>query len=409
MEKIKVKTPIVEIDGDEMARVVWKMIKDKLIFPHIDITSQYFDLHIKNRDRTDDQVTIDAANAIKRYGVGVKCATITPDKERVEEYNLKKIWASPNGTIRSILDGTVFRKPIIAGNIKPLVVSWEKPIIIGRHAYGDVYSNAEIRVPGPGKAVISFSPSNNGEKGEEKTITHFAGPGIIQGIYNTDRSIRSFAKSCFKHAFEQGMDLWFSVKDTISKTYDYRFREIFDEEYRENWFTKFQSANIKYFFSLIDDAAARIIRSKGGMLWALKNYDGDVMSDMIAAAYGSIAMMTSTLVSPNGYFEYEAAHGTVRKHYYRYLNKEETSTNPMAIIFAWSGCLQKRGEIDKNSSLVRFSNMLEESAIDTIESGIMTADLVNVAYENTNNVRVGTQRFINEIAVRLNKKIESLI
>lgn len=408
MKKIKVKTPIVEIDGDEMARVIWMMVKDELIFPYIHITSKYFDLHIKNRDRTDDQVTTDAANAIKRYGVGVKCATITPDKERLEEYRLRKIWASPNGTIRSILDGTVFRKPILAKNIKPLVAGWEKPIIIGRHAYGDLYNNAEIRVECPGKAVIAFSPLNSDGQREEKTINNFSDPGIIQGIYNTDQSIRSFATACFQYAIEQGIDLWFSVKDTISKTYDARFREIFEEEYREKWVSKFESIHIKYFFSLIDDAVARIIRSKGGMLWALRNYDGDVMSDMVAAAYGSIAMMTSTLVSPDGYFEYEAAHGTVRKHYYRYLNKEETSTNPMAIIFAWSGCLHKRGELDGNTSLVRFSSMLEESAIETIESGIMTADLINVAEENAHNVKVDTEGFINEIAVRLNRKIKSL-
>jgi len=404
MDRIKVETPIVEMDGDEMTRVIWKMVKDRLIFPYIDINAKYFDLHIKNRDRTDDQVTVEAANAIRKYGVGVKCATITPNSERMREYNLKKMWKSPNGTIRSMLDGTVFRRPILAKNIKPLVPTWKEPIIIGRHAYGDVYSNAEINVPGPGRAEIFFSPSDGGET-QKKTIKTFTGSGIIQGIHNTDESIRSFARACFAYAFDQHIDLWFSTKDTISKTYDGRFRDIFEEEYRKNWVSKFKDANIEYFFTLIDDAVARIIRSHGGMLWALKNYDGDVMSDMIAAAYGSIAMMTSVLVSPDGYFEYEAAHGTVQKHYYRYLNKEDTSTNSMAIIFAWSGCLRKRGELDGNLNLVNFANMLEESAVETIESGIMTGDLILVADENISNIKVDTEGFINAIAGELNSKL----
>jgi len=404
MDRIKVETPIVEMDGDEMTRVIWKMVKDRLIFPYIDINAKYFDLHIKNRDRTDDQVTVEAANAIRKYGVGVKCATITPNSERMREYNLKKMWKSPNGTIRSMLDGTVFRRPILAKNIKPLVPTWKEPIIIGRHAYGDVYSNAEINVPGPGRAEIFFSPSDGGET-QKKTIKTFTGPGVIQGIHNTNESIRSFVRACFAYAFDQHIDLWFSSKDTISKMYDGRFRDIFEEEYRKNWVSKFKDANIEYFFTLIDDAVARIIRSHGGMLWALKNYDGDVMSDMIAAAYGSIAMMTSVLVSPDGYFEYEAAHGTVQKHYYRYLNKEDTSTNSMAIIFAWSGCLRKRGELDGNLNLVNFANMLEESAVETIESGIMTGDLILVAEENINNIKVDTEGFINAIAGRLNKKL----
>lgn len=404
--KINVKTPIVEIDGDEMARVMWKMVKDKLLFPYLDMNIEYYDLQIENRDKTNDRVTIDAANAIMRYGVGVKCATITPNADRVKEYNLKKMWKSPNGTIRSILDGTVFRKPILVKNIKPFVSTWKKPIIIGRHAYGDVYNNTEMRIPGPGKAEITFTPSG-GREPAHKTIKEFTGSGIIQGIHNTDESIQGFAKACFTFAFDQKIDLWFSAKDTISKTYDARFRDIFEEEYNEKWIEKFKDAGIEYFFTLIDDAVARVIRSEGGMLWALKNYDGDVMSDMIATAYGSLAMMTSALVSPHGYFEYEAAHGTVQKHYYKHLNNEETSTNSMALILAWSGCLRKRGELDGEADLVDFANKLEEAAIETVESGIMTGDLLLVAKESPNNKKVNTEKFIDAIVERLHRKLQS--
>ncbi len=404
--KINVKTPIVEIDGDEMARVMWKMVKDKLLFPYLDMNIEYYDLQIENRDKTNDRVTIDAANAIMRYGVGVKCATITPNADRVKEYNLKKMWKSPNGTIRSILDGTVFRKPILVKNIKPSVSTWKKPIIIGRHAYGDVYNNTEMRIPGPGKAEITFTPSG-GREPAHKTIKEFTGSGIIQGIHNTDESIQGFAKACFTFAFDQKIDLWFSAKDTISKTYDARFRDIFEEEYNEKWIEKFKDAGIEYFFTLIDDAVARVIRSEGGMLWALKNYDGDVMSDMIATAYGSLAMMTSALVSPHGYFEYEAAHGTVQKHYYKHLNNEETSTNSMALILAWSGCLRKRGELDGEADLVDFANKLEEAAIETVESGIMTGDLLLVAKESPNNKKVNTEKFIDAIVERLHRKLQS--
>jgi len=403
--KINVKTPIVEIDGDEMARVMWKMVKDKLLFPYLDMNIECYDLQIENRDKTNDRVTIDAANAIMRYGVGVKCATITPNADRVKEYNLKKMWKSPNGTIRSMLDGTVFRKPILVKNIKPFVSTWKKPIIIGRHAYGDVYNNTEMRIPGPGKAEITFTPSG-GREPAHKTIKEFTGSGIIQGIHNTDESIQGFAKACFTFAFDQKIDLWFSAKDTISKTYDARFRDIFEEEYNEKWIEKFKDAGIEYFFTLIDDAVARVIRSEGGMLWALKNYDGDVMSDLIAAAYGSLAMMTSTLVSPQGYFEYEAAHGTVQKHYHKHLNKEETSTNSMALIFAWSGCLRKRGEIDGKADLINFADKLEEAAIETVESGIMTGDLLLVAKESPNNKKVNTEKFIDAIAERLHGKLQ---
>lgn len=403
-EKIKIKTPIVEMDGDEMARVVWKMVKDRLLLPYLDLNVEYYDLHLQNRDKTDDQVTVDAANANMRYGVGVKCATITPNADRVEEYNLKRMWKSPNGTIRSMLDGTVFRKPILVKNIKPFVSTWKRSIIIGRHAYGDVYSNSEMRVAGPGKAELVFTPSD-GSEAAQKTIKEFTGPGIIQGIYNTDESIRSFARACFSCAFDEKVDLWFSTKDTISKTYDARFREIFEEEYRENWVEKFRAVGIEYFFMLIDDAVARIIRSEGGMLWALKNYDGDVMSDMIAAANGSLAMMTSVLVSPHGYFEYEAAHGTVQKHYYKHLKEEETSTNSMAIIFAWAGGLRKRGELDGTGDLVDFARELEQAAIETVESGMMTGDLLLIAEKNPNNRKASTQEFIDAVAERLRREL----
>lgn len=404
-EKIHVKTPVVEMDGDEMTRIMWGMIKDKLLFPFLDMDIKYYDLHIKNRDITDDRVTFDSANAIMEYGVGIKCATITPNADRVKEYDLKKMWKSPNGTIRSMLDGTVFRKPIFVKNIKPSVSTWKKPIIIGRHAYGDVYDNVEIAVPGPGKASIIFTPSGEG-KIEEKTIHEFTGPGIIQGIHNTNESMLNFARACFTFALDQKTDLWFSVKDTISKTYDARFRDIFQQEYEENWDNEFRKAGIEYFFTLIDDAVARVIRSEGGMLWALKNYDGDVMSDMVATAYGSLAMMTSVLVSPKGYYEYEAAHGTVQKHYYKHLNNEETSTNSMALIFAWSGGLRKRGELDGTDRLVTFADKLEEAALETVESGIMTGDLLLVAEKAAYNKKVNTIQFIEAIEKRLHEKLQ---
>jgi isocitrate dehydrogenase len=398
--KIKVKTPIVEMDGDEMTRIIWKMVKEKLLFPHLDIPVDYYDLHIKNRDATDDQVTTGAAMAIMKYGIGVKCATITPNEDRVKEYHLKKQWKSPNGTIRAMLDGTVFRKPIFVKNIRPSVSTWKKPITIGRHAYGDVYSNTEMRITCPGKAEIVFTPDEGGPQ-VRQTLQEFSGPGIIQGIHNNDESIRSFAKACFTFAIDQKIDLWFSTKDTISKIYDARFRDIFDEEFEKSWRESFARAGLSYFFTLIDDAVARIIKSEGGLLWALKNYDGDVMSDMIASANGSLAMMTSVLVSPRGYFEYEAAHGTVQKHYYKYLEGEETSTNPMAIIFAWSGCLRKRGEMDASPEVVAFAEKLEKSAISTVESGIMTGDLLLVADPNPNNKKVHTEAFIDAIAENL--------
>ena len=403
-DKINVKSSIVEIDGDEMTRIMWKMVKDKLLLPYLDMDIDYYDLHITNRDVTDDGVTVEAAKAIMRHGVGVKCATITPNEDRVKEYNLKKQWESPNGTIREMLDGTVFRKPILAQNIRPSVSTWNKPITIGRHAHGDVYSNTEMRISSPGTAEIVFTPQEGGQS-VRKTIKEFTGPGIVQGIHNTDESIKSFAKACFAFALDQKIDLWFSTKDTISKTYDARFREIFDEEYEKNWKDKFTQAGIMYFFTLIDDAAARIIKSEGGLLWALKNYDGDVMSDMIASAYGSLAMMTSVLVSPHGYYEYEAAHGTVQKHYYKYLKGEETSSNSMAIIFAWSGCLRKRGELDATPAVVSFANTLEESAIATVETGIMTGDLLLVAYKNPINTKATTETFIDAIAENLRKKL----
>jgi len=402
MEKIKVKTTLVEMDGDEMTRIMWHFVKDKLIFPYLDIPLEYYDLHVKYRDDTDDQVTIDAAKAIMKYGVGVKCATITPTEDRVREYNLKQTWKSPNGTIRAMLDGTVFRTPIVVKNIHPTVSTWKKPITIGRHAYGDVYNNTEIRVPGPGKAELVFTPATGGES-VRRTIKNFSGPGIIQGIHNTDESILSFARACFTYALDQKIDLWFSTKDTISKIYDARFRTIFDDEYEENWKDKFTAAGIEYFFTLIDDAVARIMKSGGGILWAVKNYDGDVMSDMIASANGSLAMMTSVLVSPYGYYEYEAAHGTVQKHYYKHLKGEETSSNSMALIFAWTGALRKRGELDGTPEVMRFADCLEMAALATVEEGVMTGDLLLVAEPNPANRKVDTEGFIDAIAERLGK------
>jgi isocitrate dehydrogenase len=402
--KIKVSTTIVEMDGDEMTRIMWRMVKDKLLLPHLDIKLDYFDLHVKHRDDTDDQVTVAAAEAIKKYGVGVKCATITPNAERVTEYQLKTAWKSPNGTIRGILDGTVFRKPIITKNVRPVVAAWQKPIIIGRHAYGDMYSNVEIPVAEAGSAELVFTPAGGGAT-IRKLIKEFKEPGIIQGIHNTDTSIGSFARACFTFALDQQVDLWFSTKDTISKTYDARFRDIFAREFEHNWRERYQAAGITYFFTLIDDAVARVMKHEGGILWALKNYDGDVMSDMVASASGSLAMMTSVLVSPQGYFEYEAAHGTVQKHYYRHLEGEPTSTNSIALIFAWSGGLRKRGELDQTPAVVEFANKLEEAAIATVESGIMTGDLLAVAEAAPGNRKVDTEAFIDAIAANLQAKL----
>ena len=368
------KTPLVEMDGDEMTRILWQKIKDKLILPYVDLKTEYYDLGLKHRDETDDRVTVESAEATLKYGVAVKCATITPNAQRVEEYGLKQMWKSPNGTIRAILDGTVFRAPVVVKGVSPCVRNWEKPITIARHAYGDVYKNTEYRVPGPGKAELCFT----GEDGSEvrQTIMQFEGPGIIQGQHNTDRSIASFARSCFNYALSVKQDLWFSTKDTISKIYDHRFKDIFAELYETEFKAAFEAAGIEYFYTLIDDAVARVIRSRGGFIWALKNYDGDVMSDMIATAFGSLAMMTSVLVSPGGQFEYEAAHGTVTRHYYRYLKGEETSTNPVATIFAWTGALCKRGELDGLADLQAFADRLEKATLATIESGRMTKDLV---------------------------------
>ena len=403
-EKIKVKTPIVEIDGDEMTRIMWQMVKDKLLLPYLDMEIDYYDLGLKKRDETDDQITVDAAHAIMKYGVGVKCATITPNADRVEEYGLKKQWSSPNGTIRGILDGTVFRAPILVKNIKPAVRNWKKPIHIGRHAYGDVYKNQEIKVPGPGIGELIFTPSDGSEP-IRKVIQEFKGQGILQGIHNTEPSIRSFARACFTYAYDQKIDCWFSTKDTISKTYDAEFRNIFEEEFETNWKSKFEEAGLEYFFTLIDDAVARIIKSEGGMLWACKNYDGDVMSDMLASANGSLAMMTSVLVSPQGYFEYEAAHGTVQKHYYKHLAGEKTSTNSMALIFAWTGCLKKRAELDGTPEVAKFAQKIEDAAIETVESGIMTGDLMLVADPDPGNNQVYTEDFINYIKQTLEKKL----
>ena len=404
MTKIWNKTPIVEMDGDEMTRVMWRMVKDKLLLPWVDLNTDYYDLHIKYRDETDDQVTIDAARAIMKYGVGVKCATITPNQDRVIEYGLKKQWKSPNGTIRAMLDGTVFRKPIMVRNIKPLVSTWKKPITIGRHAAGDVYEGSEMLVREGGKAELVFTSSSG--QVSRQTVKDFRGPGIVQGIHNTDDSIRSFARACFAYALDEKVDLWFSTKDTISKVYDARFRDIFQEEYETNWRQKFADSRISYFFTLIDDAVARVVRSEGGMLWALKNYDGDVMSDMVASACGSLAMMTSVLVSPKGWYEYEAAHGTVQKHYYKHLAGEETSTNPMALIFAWSGGLRKRGEIDGTPDVVRFADALEAAAVETVESGVMTGDLLAVAEKSQADRKVNTEDFIDAIAENLRRKLE---
>ena len=398
MEKIKMTTPLVEMDGDEMTRILWKMIKDELLTPFIDLKTDYYDLGLEYRNETDDQVTIDSANATKKYGVAVKCATITPNAARVKEYNLKEMWKSPNGTIRAILDGTVFRAPIVVKGIEPCVKNWKKPITIARHAYGDVYKGVEIKVPGAGKAELVFT----GEDGTEirETIHDFDGPGVIQGMHNIDASIASFARSCFTYALDTKQDLWFATKDTISKKYDHTFKDIFQEIFDAEYKEKFDAAGIEYFYTLIDDAVARVMKSEGGFIWACKNYDGDVMSDMISSAFGSLAMMTSVLVSPHGYYEYEAAHGTVQRHYYKHLKGEETSTNSVATIFAWTGALRKRGELDGNEELMAFADKLEKATLDTIESGTMTKDLALITtLENVN--AVNSEEFIKAIATRL--------
>lgn len=384
MEKIKMITPLVEMDGDEMTRVLWQSIKDELLIPFIDLNTEYYDLGLEHRNETDDKVTVDAANANIKYGVAVKCATITPNAARMTEYNLKQMWKSPNGTIRATLDGTVFRAPIIVKGIEPLVRNWKKPITIARHAYGDVYKNVEIKVPSAGKAELVFT-GNDGNVLRE-TIHEFDSSGIIQGIHNIDKSIESFARSCFNYALDRKEDLWFATKDTISKKYDHNFKDIFQDIYDKEYDDKFKSAGIEYFYTLIDDAVARVMKSEGGYIWACKNYDGDVMSDMVATAFGSLAMMTSVLVSPDGVYEYEAAHGTVQRHYYKHLKGEETSTNSVATIFAWSGALRKRGELDGNKELQNFAGKLEKACIDTIESGQMTKDLALIT--TTDNPKV---------------------
>ncbi len=397
MSKIQMTTPLVEMDGDEMTRILWADIKERLILPFVDLKTEYYDLGLPHRDATADQVTVDAANATKRYGVAVKCATITPNAQRMTEYSLHEMWKSPNGTIRAMLDGTVFRAPVLVKGVHPTVRTWEKPITIARHAYGDVYRNVEIKVPGAGKAELVFT----GEDGQEirQTVFTFKGPGILQGTHNVDASIASFARSCFQYALSMKQDLWFSTKDTISKTYDHNFKDIFQDIFDAEYKEKFAAAGIEYFYTLIDDAVARVVRSKGGFIWACKNYDGDVMSDMVATAFGSLAMMTSVLVSPDGKFEYEAAHGTVTRHYYKHLKGEETSTNPVATIFAWSGALRKRGELDGLPELQAFADRLEKATIDTIESGVMTKDLA-LLYDG-NAMAVNSKDFLQAIADRL--------
>jgi len=401
MSKIQMKTPLVELDGDEMTRVLWPLIKEKLLEPFIDLKTKYYDLGIQHRDETDDKVTIDAANAIKKYKVGVKNATITPNQDRVKEYGLKQQWKSPNGTIRAMLDGTVFRKPILVNNIKPMVKSWDKPIIVGRHAYGDVYKNAEIRTETGGTAEIVFTEKNGNETRE--TIMELDGPGILQGMHNTDYSIRSFAQACFEYSLDERVDCWFATKDTISKKYDQTFKLIFEEIFENEYKDKFETAGLEFFYTLIDDVVARIMKTRGGMLWACKNYDGDVMSDMVASACGSLAMMSSVLVSPHGYFEYEAAHGTVQRHYYKHLKGEKTSTNAVALIFAWSGALRKRGELDRIDSLVNYADRLEQTVIETIESGCMTGDLAAIC-EPAAVAVLDSIQFLDTVANRLQKR-----
>ena len=402
MEKIKMTTPLVEMDGDEMTRILWRSIKEELILPFVDLKTEYYDLGLPNRDATGDQVTMDAALANKKYGVSVKCATITPNAQRMDEYKLHEMWKSPNGTIRAVLDGTVFRAPIMIDCIKPAVRSWKKPITIARHAYGDVYKCTEFRVPGPGRAELRFT-GEDGSK-QEAVIYDFECPGVLQGSYNKDSSIASFARSCFAYALDARQDLWFGAKDTISKKYDHTFKDIFQEIYDAEYKEQFEAAGITYFYSLIDDIVARVIRSEGGFIWACKNYDGDVMSDMVSTAFGSLAMMTSVLVSPDGKYEYEAAHGTVTRHYYRWLKGEKTSTNPMATIFAWSGALKKRGELDNLPDLVAFGEALEAASLQTLNDGIMTKDLCALA-EGVTPTAVDSEAFIQAIRQRLEAKL----
>ena len=400
MSKIEMKTPLVEMDGDEMTRIIWQMIKDELICPFVDLKTEYYDLGLKNRDATDDQVTVDSAEATKRLGVAVKCATITPNAARVEEYGLKQMWKSPNGTIRAILDGTVFRAPIVVKGIDPYVRTWSKPITLARHAYGDVYKNAEMRIPAAGKVELVYTPAD-GSQAEQRVLVHqYDGPGVAQGMHNLDASIEGFARASLSYALDTKQDIWFASKDTISKTYDHRFKDIFEEIYQNEYREQFEAAGIEYFYTLIDDAVARVMRSEGGFIWACKNYDGDVMSDMVSSAFGSLAMMTSVLVSPHGYWEYEAAHGTVQRHYYKHLKGEETSTNSVATIFAWSGALRKRGELDGTPELVAFADKLERATIKTIESGQMTGDLVAIT-SHPEPVKLNTGDFIKAVASRL--------
>lgn len=402
MAKIKMTTPLVEMDGDEMTRILWKIIKDELLLPFIDLNTEYYDLGLEYRNETNDQVTVDSAEATKKYGVAVKCATITPNAARMTEYNLKEMWKSPNGTIRAILDGTVFRAPIVVKGIEPTVRTWKKPITIARHAYGDVYKGSEMKIPGAGKAEIVYTAEDGTETRE--LIHNFKGAGIVQGMHNLDESIESFARSCFNYALDTKQDIWFATKDTISKKYDHNFKDIFQEIYDKEYDEKFKAAGIEYFYTLIDDAVARVIRSEGGYIWACKNYDGDVMSDMVATAFGSLAMMTSVLVSPQGYYEYEAAHGTVQRHYYKHLKGEETSTNSVATIFAWTGALRKRGELDGNKELMEFADKLEKATIDTIEGGKMTKDLALIT--TLENVTVlNSENFIKAIRETLEKML----
>ncbi len=404
MTKISMTTPLVEMDGDEMTRILWKMIKEELILPFVDLKTEYYDLGLPYRDETNDQVTIDSANATKKYGVAVKCATITPNAARVEEYHLKEMLKSPNATIRAILDGTVFRAPILVKGIEPNVKSWKKPITIARHAYGDVYKASEMKIPAAGKVELVYTDEAGNEVRE--LIHDFAGPGIVQGMHNTEKSISSFARSCFNYALDTKQDLWFATKDTISKKYDHTFKDIFQEIFDKEYKDKFEDAGIEYFYTLIDDAVARVIKSEGGYIWACKNYDGDVMSDMVATAFGSLAMMTSVLVSPEGVYEYEAAHGTVQRHYYKYLKGEKTSSNPIATIFAWSGALRKRGELDQNTALMEYADKLEQASIDTVESGVMTGDLARIT--TLPDVKVETSEgFIKAIANNLANLMEN--
>lgn len=401
MEKIKMTTPLVEMDGDEMTRILWKMIKEELLLPFIDLKTEYYDLGLEYRNETNDQVTVESANATKKYGVAVKCATITPNAARMTEYNLKEMWKSPNGTIRAILDGTVFRTPIIVKGIEPCVKNWVKPITLARHAYGDVYKGSEMKIPGEGKVELVYTAKDGTETRE--LIHNFTGAGIVQGMHNLNASIESFAKSCFDYALDTKQDLWFATKDTISKKYDHTFKDIFQEIYEKEYKSKFEEAGIEYFYTLIDDAVARVMKAEGGFIWACKNYDGDVMSDMVSSAFGSLAMMTSVLVSPEGYYEYEAAHGTVQRHYYKYLKGEETSTNSVATIFAWTGALRKRGELDNIEELCAFVDKLEKATVATIESGNMTKDLALITSLKEVNV-LNSEEFIKAIRENLTKQ-----